>query len=148
MIYQALDVQPFDPANHAVTASARRKRLMGAPGNVPSRSKEAATVGPVRLVQFDAHVKAWKKWLRHKPFGPLGTFIYRRCTELGVPYMKIVGEGRRHAIVLIRHQIMWEMRNQMEPTPSLPEIARAFGGRDHTSALNGIRKHEMRRAGK
>lgn len=148
MIYQPLDVQPFNPASHAAEAAARRKRLMGVPKKAPSISNEIVAIEAMRLVSYDAHVKTWKKWLRHKPFGPLGTFIYRRCTELGVSYMKIVGEGRRHEIVLIRHQIMWEMRTKIDPPPSLPEIARAFGGRDHTSALNAIRQHEKRMASK
>lgn len=148
MNWQPMETQPFDPANHAAAASERRRRLMGVPLSGLPRSREVTPLGSVGLRDCDAHVVTWRKWLKNKPFGRLGSFIYRRCTELGVPYLAIVGEGRRHKVVLIRHQIMWEMRNQMEPQPSLPEIARAFGGRDHTSALNGIRKHEMRKASK
>lgn len=54
--------------------------------------------------------------------------------------MRSVRRGR--PLVAARHEAMWRMRN--ETSMSLPEIGRRLGGRDHTTVLHGIRKHEAR----
>lgn len=50
----------------------------------------------------------------------------------------------RRAVRLVhaRHEAMWRLRN--ETTMSLPMIGKRLGGRDHTTVLHGIRKHEER----
>lgn len=45
-------------------------------------------------------------------------------------------------LVAARHEAMWRLRN--ETSMSLPEIGRRMGGRDHTTVIHGIRKHEQR----
>lgn len=148
MEYQPLEVQPFDPANHAAAAAERRKRLMGAPSRLPSRSPEVVFIETLRLRQFDEHVKTWRKWLRFLPIGRISGFVYRRCTEIGIDYMDVIGPARFDCLVAYRHQLMWEARERLEPPPSFPEIGRTFGGRDHTSAMHGYRAHEKRMASK
>ena len=50
---------------------------------------------------------------------------------------------RRHrGLVLARQEAMW--RCKMETNNSFPEIARALGGRDHTTILHGVRRHAER----
>ena len=47
-----------------------------------------------------------------------------------------------------RHEAMWAMRQVTfadgTPRSSLPQIGQSLGGRDHTSALHGIRAHQAR----
>lgn len=55
----------------------------------------------------------------------------------GVPRPEMTGYRRLRPIVRPRHIAMWLARNL---TPlSLPQIGRAFAGRDHTSVLHGVR---------
>lgn len=54
--------------------------------------------------------------------------------------MRSVRRGR--AQVAARHEAMWRLRN--ETTMSLPEIGRRLGGRDHTTVLHGVKRHQER----
>lgn len=40
-----------------------------------------------------------------------------------------------------RHEVMWRLRQMGH---SYPAIARVFGLKDHTTILNGVRRHEER----
>lgn len=71
--------------------------------------------------------------------------ILREVSERhGVTEAEIIGEGRSARIVLARHEVCYRMRK--ETTWSLPRIGRFLGDRDHTSIINGIKRHEQRMA--
>jgi chromosomal replication initiator protein len=52
--------------------------------------------------------------------------------------------ARRTAVVVLPRQVAYYLA-KMLTAKSLPEIGRRFGGRDHTTALSGIRKIERLR---
>jgi hypothetical protein len=64
------------------------------------------------------------------------------CYAKNVSVTELFSNRRTHAIVLLRHELFWTLREQT--TLSLPQIGRAMGGRDHTTVLHGIRRHERR----
>lgn len=92
--------------------------------------------------QFDAHVWLWREEMVARNSAPMKAYILRRSRELGFTYADIVSEKRFREIAAARQLIMWELKNNHSPSPSLPEIARVFGGKDHTTVLHGIRKVE------
>ena len=57
-----------------------------------------------------------------------------------IPVAGVLGQSRFCEVVLARHEAMWKVRQ--ECALSLPHIGRIFGGRDHTTVLYGIRKHQ------
>ena len=66
----------------------------------------------------------------------------RVARQFGVRVADIRSDRRGQAIVWPRHVAMWLCR---ELTPhSLPQIARHFGGRDHTTVMYAIRRIEDR----
>ena len=50
----------------------------------------------------------------------------------------LVGKDRHKSIAFARHLAMFLARDRLKL--SLPELGRAFGGRDHTTVMSGIRK--------
>ncbi len=59
-----------------------------------------------------------------------------------VSYSDLVSARRQRIIVHPRQEAYW--RCKVETTHSLPEIGRAFGGRDHTTVMKGIEAHLRR----
>lgn len=59
--------------------------------------------------------------------------------EHGVAVEDILGDGRTNRVVAARHHAAYEIKRQC-PNMTLPQIGRALGGKDHTSALNAIRR--------
>lgn len=59
----------------------------------------------------------------------------------GLTREQLCGEGRAKHLAWARHEMFWRLRR--ETTWSLPRLGRALN-RDHTSLLNGIRKHQAR----
>lgn len=55
---------------------------------------------------------------------------------------EILGNQRSRAIVLARHEAIWMVKKNTHW--SLPQIGQFFGGRDHTTILHAVRKHEKR----
>lgn len=90
-------------------------------------------------IHFDDHVIRWKirqiytptDWLRDK------------CREYGVSVHHIIGPQRRRAIAKIRFQLIWEMNEAFQLT--LPQLGRIFGGRDHTTMINSLKRWEAMR---
>lgn len=107
---------------------------------VTTRVYMTAPAERVWTVQYDAHVKDWREHLRIAHEQPVD-FIKRRCAELGVAYEDVVGKTRKHDIIVPRHRLIAEVREQYSHL-SLPHIGRLFGGRDHTSILFAIKKME------
>ena len=61
--------------------------------------------------------------------------------KYGLSREQLCGEGRAAALVRARHELFWRLRR--ETTWSLPRLGRALNF-DHTTLLNGIRKHQAR----
>lgn len=66
------------------------------------------------------------------------------CTKHGVSILDLASIRRSRGLPEARHEAMYRLRH--ETTMSLPEIGRKLGGRDHSTVLNGIRRHEERMA--
>ena len=56
----------------------------------------------------------------------------------------ITGPSRTANVVKARHEAMYRVRR--ETTHSLPKIGRLFGGRDHPTVMNALRRHKERQA--
>lgn len=65
------------------------------------------------------------------------------CLHFGVARRDLLSKRRDALVVVPRHIGMYLCR--MLTLHSLPEISRLFGGRDHSTALNAIRKITVRR---
>ena len=63
------------------------------------------------------------------------------CAHFGLPPEDIFSAGRRHDLVFARQVAMFLCRRHMGL--SFPELGRAFGGRDHSTALYSCRKIEQ-----
>lgn len=70
------------------------------------------------------------------------SIIAEICEKHGIDWLDLASHRRSTEIVIARHEAMYRMRR--ETTMSLPAIGRKLGGRDHTTVLHGIRKHEQR----
>lgn len=62
----------------------------------------------------------------------------------GLSWEEITGPGRTFRVAHPRQHAFWALR-QLCPHLSLPQIGMMFG-KDHTTVLYGIRKHEERRS--
>jgi len=60
----------------------------------------------------------------------------------GISIRDIISHRRDVPTVKARHEAFWRCRK--ETTYSIPQIGHHFGQRDHTTVLNGIRRHEER----
>ena len=138
--------------------AAIRRRLMG---GVKVKTKPAAAIvavvptittrrnfRPEKLKFHDAHVKAFRRWQSISTNGPCSAHILKRCAEEGIPYELMAGPSRKRAITDFRQKLMWEIKTIVKPSITWPELGRLFGGRDHTTALHGVRAHAARLSGK
>jgi Bacterial dnaA protein helix-turn-helix len=89
--------------------------LHPAPGGAPSHMDDAA---PMRLTVHD--------------------IAQACCRHYGVGTADMLSRRRQPAIVWARHVAMYLTR--AHTLGSLPEIARLFGGRDHTTVLHAVRR--------
>lgn len=64
------------------------------------------------------------------------------CTKYGVSKVDLIGQRRHVSLMVPRFEACWRMKN--ETTLSYPQIGKMMGGRDHTSILNAVRKHQKR----
>jgi len=60
----------------------------------------------------------------------------------GVKLNELKSARRDRKIVAARHEAFWRCRN--ETSLSFPQIGKLFGGRDHSTVLHGIKRHEER----
>lgn len=74
----------------------------------------------------------------------LRTILLVTANYFGIDEREITAERREARIVHARHVGMWLSKKLT--TKSLPEIGRAFGGKDHTSVLHAVRKIEKQLA--
>jgi len=72
------------------------------------------------------------------------------AARYGMRAADLVGPGRGKSLCEARFEAMWILRQQKidgKPRLSYYQIGQFFGGRDHSSAWNGIRQHEAVLAG-
>lgn len=67
------------------------------------------------------------------------------ATRYGLNSAQLKGDRGPNSISVIR-AAAYDLVHRERPHMSLPMIGRAFGGRDHTTVLSGIRKHRDRMA--
>ena len=72
----------------------------------------------------------------------IADIIAEVARETGLTVAMLVGDRRSRPIVAARHLAYWRVAR--ETGASLAAIGRAFGDRDHTTIIHGIRKHEQR----
>jgi chromosomal replication initiator protein len=60
----------------------------------------------------------------------------------GIPVEDIIGKARTRDLVDARHIAMYVCRQLTNPPLSFPQIAKAFGGRDHTTVMNAVSRIE------
>lgn len=60
--------------------------------------------------------------------------ITKAATITGYTEQEITGRARQKHLVMVRHCLIWYMRNKMRMT--FESIGRAMGGRDHTSIIH------------
>lgn len=66
--------------------------------------------------------------------------IKRESARTGISMDDILGEKRNADLCHLRHYIMWLAK--IETGLSYPQIGRAFGNKDHTTILHGVKKIE------
>lgn len=64
------------------------------------------------------------------------------CEKHGVILADLLSIRRNKAVVAARHEAMYRMRH--ETTLSYPQIGKRMGGRDHSTVVYGVWKHEQR----
>lgn len=94
-----------------------------------------------KATYFDWHVLPFKV---ESKTAPHIKWMKKRCRELGYSYSDIRGRRGNDEICIARMRMYWEMKNQF-PHLSFPEIGAAFGGRDHTTILSGVKRWEAMR---
>lgn len=67
------------------------------------------------------------------------------AAKYGLTYDDMVSHRRTRDFAWPRQHAYWEVKRRCHHL-SLPQIGKAFGGRDHTTILHGVRAHEQRMA--
>lgn len=93
-----------------------------------------------RTAEFLAHIDALGEG---RPL-MLAEIIRAVAHASGLTRAEVMGRCRHKSVVSARQAGMWIA--QRGTRRSLPEIGRAFGGRDHTTVLHGVRKVAARLA--
>lgn len=117
-------------------------KLEQEPKAIPLRIKPIWMFGHT---SFDHHVLTFQSFFeqRRRAGGHrIKQYILTRATELGSSYAEVLSHSRKRRLVAIRDQIIWEIKTQVKPEISFPELGRLMGGRDHTSILHSYRKME------
>jgi len=60
----------------------------------------------------------------------------------GIAVEDLIGKARTRDLVDARHIAMYVCRQLTNPPLSFPQIAKAFGGRDHTTVMNAVQRIE------
>ena len=82
--------------------------------------------------------------LTPSPGRPLHAIFVEVCDKYKVTALDMLGRRRPAYLAKPRHEFYWRAYN--ETASSLPEIGRFIGGRDHTTIMHGIKRHEARMA--
>lgn len=72
------------------------------------------------------------------------TIVAEVASKHGFTFDEMTSARRQRDLVIARQEAMWRCKKE---TPySLPRIGTFFGGRDHTTVLHAVRRHEERMA--
>ena len=89
-------------------------------------------------------LSTYKQWDESKiKFLPISEIAFIVCKYFKITKTDIISHSRGAAMVLPRHSAIYLCKRHT--VKSYPEIARWFGGRDHTSCLHAFRKMELLR---
>ena len=98
------------------------------------------------LVKKDAEIERLNFYLSLTAAAPGSGAGHKILVEVAKKYKISVAElksiRRNRSLVLARQEAMWLMRTLT--SLSYPQIGNLLGGRDHTTALYGVRRHESR----
>ncbi len=126
---EAVDsVETFNPEPVMVPSHPARDRFKELLKNIPRASAPRDPVS-YAILSEDA-LPTWKR------------IILETCNKHDVSYNDIMSPRRAVPIVRARQEAMWRLK--METSMSYPAIGRRLGGKDHTTILHGVRKHEER----
>ena len=138
-----------------------RERVYGAvaPPLSPSAESAARLAAQRARERQEAEAKAWEAGFKaaeltygmgvyYDAIKPRPNRMAQICNEVaakhGYPVDELFSERRSRPVVIARQEAMWRCKRE---TPfSLPSIGRFMGGRDHTTVMHGIRRHEERMA--
>lgn len=124
--------------------AACRTRIMGA--KMPIQSLPPSVTAYSRPLwqsidtAFNDHVTTWRRHLASQG-APVAKFMREWCASRGISLQEMVGPSQFRKIALPRHMLVYEIRQRFN-TP-LPQLGRIFGGRDHTTILNSLRRAEI-----
>lgn len=68
--------------------------------------------------------------------------IEQVAAKYRIPVSDLTSARRQRTAVRARHEAMWRMR--IETSMGYPAIGRRLGGRDHTTVIHGVAKHQQR----
>lgn len=144
-----------EPADLRAHYRAVRKRLHATPAPKPA---PAAPVQPlptpihvIRTAGRDILVISSVSIIYPYPIGPksektnrdiANRIMFQACAKHGFGPRDVRSLRREAALVACRQEICWQIKK--ETSWSLPQIGRFLGGRDHTTILHSIRRHEGR----
>lgn len=75
--------------------------------------------------------------------------IEKVAARTGVSVRELLGERTTRRVAFARQRAMFAIRHGVKingQMPTSPQIGAWLGGRDHTTILHGLRRHEERRA--
>jgi chromosomal replication initiator protein len=99
-------------------------------------NKEPLTAENVRVILADLLTEQ-----QARPITPQ-VVLEKAATLFGLTVEDITGKARTRDLVDARHIAMYVCRQLTNPPLSFPQIARAFGGRDHTTVMNAVSRIE------
>jgi chromosomal replication initiator protein len=76
------------------------------------------------------------------PLLPMHQIAVQVASQHGISHAEIISHRRQRPLVRARQEAMY--RCKKETSYSFVQIARYFGGRDHTTVLHAVSKHEAR----
>lgn len=144
----AHEVTPSQFALHKAAQERARKRLMAARMVAANANENAMLAAPevkeaakAERLEIDQnhHVLTWRIWISRFSGRRIRTYIEQRCAEAGINVDKLLSASCRRDVTEFRQLLMWEIKMEVRPDMSLPEIGRVFA-RDHTTVLYAIRK--------
>lgn len=130
----AVTVKLFRPEPEHREEPAETKRIYaGVPPRLRGRSCYKGPIGPVRPARDVLMVAT--------PMA--GAEIVRDVAiKHGVTIGAMKSHLRQRRLILARHEAMWRLHTELHW--SYVKIGNFMGGRDHTTALHGVRAHEAR----
>lgn len=117
--------------------SAPPKARLARPRVVPPPEPIAAPVAPEPVRLRITACEEIEPWLPDRL--PWKTIVREVAEKHKVTLADIIGPFRGRQFVAARHEAMYRLRH--EALLSCPVIGRLIGKRDHTTVLNGIRRH-------